>query len=165
MNYSAWSIIFEGRNSIISAASLAIGEVLSGLGGNGFELVGTVISMVSPMYLIVAVAFAIAMLKLMVALIKSYIMIIVQTITAPIQLLMNAMPGSKAFPEWLKKTASYLLPFPVAAVMFIFSAVMIGDPTKATILEWAGDANPFGINQGHEFYSTGNDKIWLPPFT
>lgn len=165
MSYSAWSIIFEGRNSIISAAALAIGEVLSGLGGNGIELAGTLISMVSPMYLIVAVAFAVAMLKLMVALIKSYIMIIFQTITAPIQLLMNALPGSKAFSEWLKKTASYLLPFPVAAVMFIFSAVMIGDPTNATIVEWAGEANPFGLNQNHEFYSTGDDKIWLPPFT
>ena len=165
LSYSAWSVIFEGRNSIISAAALAIGEVLSGIGTGGMELVGTVISLVSPMYLIVAVAFAIAMLKLMVALIKSYIMIIVQTVTAPLQILMNAMPGSKAFGEWLKTTASYILPFPVAAVMFIFAAVMVGDPTNATILEWAGEANPFGINPNHEFYSTGNDKMWLPPFT
>lgn len=166
MTYSAWGIIFEGRNSIISAAALAIGEVLSGLGTGALEVAGTVISMVSPMYLIVAIAFAIAMLKLMLALAKSYVMIIVQTVTAPVQLLMNAMPGSKSFSTWIKTTASYLLPFPVAAVMFIFSAVMIGDPTKATILKgWTGDANPFGINQGHDFYSTGNEKIWLPPFT
>lgn len=165
LSYSAWSVIFEGRNSIISAAALAIGEVISGLGTGAFEVVGTLISMVSPMYLIVAVAFAIAMIKLMVALLKSYVMIIVQTITAPVQILLNAMPGSKAFSQWLKTTASYILPFPVAAVMFIFAAIMVGDPTKATILEWAGDANPFGINTNHEFYSTGNDKMWLPPFT
>ena len=31
---------------------------------------------------------------------------------------MNAMPGSKAFSTWLKTTASYLIPFPVAAGMF-----------------------------------------------
>ncbi|MBP9670074.1 hypothetical protein KBD75_01585 [Candidatus Woesebacteria bacterium] len=166
MTYSAWGIVFEGRNSIISAAALAIGEVLSGLGTGALEVAGTLVSMVSPMYLIVAIAFAIAMLKLMLALAKSYVMIIVQTVTAPVQLLMNAMPGSKSFSTWIKTTASYLLPFPVAAVMFIFSAVMIGDPTKATILKgWTGDANPFGINQGHDFYSTGNEKIWLPPFT
>ncbi len=167
MTYSAWGVVFEGRNSIISAAALAIGEVLSGLGTGALEVAGTVVSMVSPMYLIVAIAFAIAMLKLMLALAKSYVMIIVQTVTAPVQLLMNAMPGSKSFSTWLKTTASYLLPFPVAAVMFIFSAVMIGDPTNATILKdgWIGDTNPFGINQQHDFYSTGNDKIWLPPFT
>lgn len=165
LSYSAWSVIFEGRNSIISAASLAISEVLSGIGTGAFELAGTIISLVSPMYLIVAIAFAIAMIKLMVALIKAYIMIIVQTITAPVQILMNAMPGSKAFGQWIKTTASYILPFPVAAIMFIFAAVMVGDPTQATIIEWAGDANPFGINQSHEFYSTGDEEIWLPPFT
>lgn len=169
LSYSAWSVIFEGRNSIISACALAIGEVLSGLGTGGFEVVGTIVSMVSIMYLIVAVAFAIAMLKLMVALLKSYIMIIVQTITAPIQILMNAMPGSKAFSSWLKTTASYLLPFPVAASMFILAAVFVGDPSGATILKsrsiFGDKANPFGINKSSEFYSTGNDKIWLPPFT
>lgn len=165
LNYSAWSVIFEGRNSIISAAALAIGEVISGLGTGLLEVAGTIVSMGTIMYLVVAVAFAISMLKLMVALIKAYVMIIVQTITAPVQILMNAMPGSQAFASWLKTTASYILPFPVAAVMFIFSAVMMGDPTKATILEWAGDANPFGINQSHEFYSTGDQSVWLPPFT
>lgn len=95
-------------------------------------------------------------------------MIIVQLVTAPLQILMNALPGSKAFSEWLKKTASYLVPFPVAAAMFIFSAVLIGDPTNATIFRDVlsnGSANPFGINQGHEFYSSFNEGMWLPPFT
>ena len=163
MNYSAWSVIFEGRNSIISAVSLAIGDVLSGLGTNGLELVGTLISWASPMYLIVAVAFAIAMLKLMFALVKSYVMLLIQLITAPVQILFNAMPGSKAFSGWLKRTASYLIPFPVAAAMFIFSAVLVGDPTQATILkDFGADANPFGVSSSP---LTSGDKVWLPPFT
>lgn len=159
MSYSA--IIFEGRNSIISAASLAIGEVLSGLGTGALEVAGTAISMVSPMYLIVAIASAIAMLKLMLALVKSYVMIIVQTVTAPVQLLMNAMPGSKSFSTWLKTTASYLLPFPVAAVMFIFSAVMIGDPTNATILKGGGigDTNPLGLISNMIFIALATTKF------
>ncbi len=177
LNYSAWSVLFEGRNSIVSAISLALGDILSGLGTGGLEALGTVISWVTPMYLVVAVYLAINMIKLMFALVKSYIMLIVQTVTAPVQILMNAMPGSKAFSDWLKKTASYLIPFPVAAAMFIFAAVLIGDPTKSTIfgdIFKTGSANPFGINSGHEFYSsydglwkngTGADSFWLPPFT
>lgn len=168
MNYSSWGIIFEGRNSIVSAVSLAIGDVLSGLGTGGIEALGSVISWVTPMYLVVAVYLAIQMLKLLFALLKSYVMIIVQLITAPVQILLNAVPGSKAFSDWLKKTASYIIPFPVAAAMFIFSAVLIGDPTNATIFRDVfsnGSANPFGINQSHEFYSTFNDGVWLPPFT
>lgn len=168
MTYSSWGIVFEGRNSIVSAVSLAIGDVLSGLGTGGLEALGTVISWVTPMYLVVAVYMAIQMIKLLFALIQSYVMIIVQLVTSPLQLLMNAMPGSKAFSNWLKKTASYIIPFPVAASMFIFSAVLIGDPTNATIFRDVfntGSANPFGINQGHEFYSSFNDAVWLPPFT
>ncbi|MFH2085887.1 MAG: hypothetical protein ABII21_03840 [bacterium] len=163
MSYSAWSVIFEGRNSIISAISSSIGGVLWGLGTGALGFAGAVVSMVSPMYLIVAVAFVIAMLKLMLALVKSYVMIIVQTITAPIQILMNAMPGSKAFSEWLKKTASYLIPFPVAACMFIFAAILVGNPTDKTLLGGSG-ANPFGVNEGADIYQN-RENMWLPPFT
>ncbi len=178
MSYSAWSVIFAGRNSIISAISSSIGSVLWNLGSGGLNIAGAVISMVSPMYLMVMIAFVIAMLKLMLALVKSYIMLIVQTITAPVQILMNAMPGSKAFSEWLKKTASYLIPFPVAAAMFIFSAVLVGNPSSRTsgaadffsgggldaIVNAGGDKNPFGIKDNAELYKNSND-IWLPPFT
>jgi hypothetical protein len=164
MSYSAWSVVFEGRNSIISAISSSIGSVLWNLGTGGLGIAGAVISMVSPMYLIVSVAFMIAMLKLMLALVQSYVMIIVQTISAPVQILMNAMPGSKAFSNWLKKTASYLIPFPVAASMFILSAVLVGNPTDATIMGTVGgDANPFGIKDS-AIYQSRND-MWLPPFT
>lgn len=162
LNYSAWGVLFEGRNSIVSAAALAIGDVLSGLGTGGLELAGTIISWLTPAYLVVAVYLAITMLKLMFALVKSYIMLLVQLITAPVQILFNALPGSKAFGEWLKKTASYLIPFPVAALMFIFAAVLVGDPTEATIFKGDG-ANPFGVNPAA--IAAPTDQIWLPPFT
>lgn len=166
MSYSAWSVIFAGRNSIISAIASSIDGVLSGIGTGGLQVIGKFISFVSPTYLIVAVAFAIAMLKLMFALVKAYVMLIVQTITAPVQILMNAMPGSKAFGEWLKKTASYIIPFPVAAAMFIFSAILVGNPTDKTILKDIdpNDANPFGVDQSHELYQNAS-QVWLPPFT
>jgi len=177
MSNSAWSILFSGRNSIISAVALAMREVVTGI--SSLALFGRVTTGVATLgaseifthalpYLLVAIWLAVTMLKLMFMLLKSYVMLIVQTVTAPVQILMNAMPGSKAFSEWLKKTASYLLPFPVAGAMFIMAAVFVGDPTKATLLknfDWR-DSNPFGINQNHEFYSDwDSNTIWLPPFT
>lgn len=165
LSHSAWSVIFEGRNSIISAVSGSLGGILWGLGTGGLGIAGAVISMVSPMYLIVAVAFAIAMIKLMVALIKAYIMVIVQTVTAPVQILLNAMPGSKSFSTWLKTTAAYLIPFPVAAAMFIFSAILVGNPADGKVLEgFGGDKNPFGVDQNADIYKN-RQNIWLPPFT
>ena len=170
MTYSAWSVIFAGRNSIISAVAQSIDTVLRNVGTGGLGVIGWIVSVASPTYLMVAIAFAIAMLKLMLALVKSYIMVIVQTITAPVQILMNAMPGSKAFSEWLKKTASYLIPLPIAAAMFIFSAVLVGNPADKTILGALGndgaieDGNPFGVDDSKPIYQNRND-IWLPPFT
>jgi hypothetical protein len=94
-------------------------------------------------------------------------MLLVQLITAPIQILFNAMPGSKAFSTWLKRTVSYLAPFPVAATMFIFAAILIGDPTDRTYLGSRGvklnDANPFTINTNIPLHQ--EEQIWLPPFT
>lgn len=168
LSYSAYSIIFEGRNSIVSGVSEAIDSVLAGLGTGALEVAGTILSWVDFAYLVVAVYLLIKMFTLMIALLKAYVMLIVQLITAPLQILMNALPGSKAFSSWLKKTASYLIPFPVAAAMFIFSAVLIGDPTKATLFNdgfYKGSANPFGIDQSHEFYSTSENSLWMPPFT
>lgn len=188
MSYSAWGVVFEGRNSIISAITASLQGILGSIGTGGVGLASGLavgldnaiqiltLGMVSPLYLFVVISFIIAMLKLMFALIKSYIMLIVQTVTAPIQILMNAMPGSKAFSEWLKKTASYLIPFPVAAAMFIFSAILIGNPKDAIVANdwWPGEAtsgigsspaaighqNPFGVKT-----IADGQTLWLPPFT
>jgi len=49
--------------------------------------------------------------------------------------------------------------------LFLFSAILVGNPTDATLLnEFGGDANPFGVDQGHEVYAN-REQIWLPPFT
>lgn len=182
LDYSAWSVIFEGRNTIISAVSQAITQALSGLGTGALGAVGKVGAFLSWLglgYLIAAVVLAVAMLKLMWQLVRCYFMLLVQTITAPVQILMNAVPGSKAFGTWLKTTASYLLPFPVVAAMFIFAAVLIGDPSRASILQGHGlygdDGNPFGINSSAPLYDnyggsatsgkSNTGSIWLPPFT
>lgn len=174
MDHSAWGVLFAGRNSIISVVAETIRQILyaNSLPGAILRTVGAGVTLgISELmvqaipYLIVAVWLAITMLKLIFVLTKSYIMLIIQTVTAPVQILMNAMPGSKAFSEWLKKTASYLIPFPVAAAMFLAAAMFIGNPTNSTKLGGDG-ANPFGINESHEFYqSWSTNDVWMPPFT
>lgn len=177
MSHSAWGVVFSGRNGIISVVSETIRQIL---GAN--SLPGTITRIVAGVatvgisevfvqaipYLLAAVWLAITMLKLVFLLTKSYLMLIIQTVTSPVQILMNALPGSKAFTEWLKKTASYIIPFPIAAVMFIISAILIGNPTNSTKLKSFDprDANPFGINENHDFYQGWQDNsVWVPPFT
>lgn len=168
MGGSAWNVIFEGRNSVIWAIAASINSLLSGVGGV-LKVVGKAGAIFSLTYLLAAVWLGVTMIKLLFTLVKAYVMLIVQTVTAPVQLLMNAMPGSKAFSEWLKKTASYLLPFPVVGAMFIMAAIFVGDPSRALLFKGTtlGDPNPFGINTNSEFYTAiGTDgKVWLPPFT
>lgn len=178
MTNNAWGIIFDGRNSIISAIADAMVQVLGGNSGGGLaaRVVGGVLTTgISELavqaipYLLVAVWLAITMLKLVFVLTQSYVMLIIQTVTAPVQILMNAIPGSKAFSEWIKKTASYLIPFPVAAAMFIVAAMFVKNPTNNTLLNGLDprDANPFGIvESGSTFYENwNNNDVWTPPFT
>lgn len=194
LSNSAFNVIFAGRDSIISAVSVAITSVLHGIGEsttlNGGDpsvgILASVVGMASWLgfgYLLAAIWLAFSMLKLMWELLKCYVMLIVQVVTAPLQILMNALPGSKAFSSWLKRTASYLLPFPVVASMFLMAAVLIGDPSRAVIVKDGttfygnADSNPFGINNDNEFYANYGEgrnftssgatgaSIWLPPFT
>lgn len=170
MSGSAWTVMFNGRNSIIWAIAASMDSLLAGVGTGVLAPLGKIAAIFSPTYLIAAVWLGVTMIKLMFTLVKAYVMLIIQTVTAPIQLLMNAMPGSKAFSEWLKKTASYLIPFPIVGAMFILAAIFVGDPSKTTLWNaniFGGDTNPFGINAGSSFYSaTGTTgTMWLPPFT
>lgn len=167
---SAWSVIFSGRNSVIWAVAAASDRLLSGVGDGLTGFLGKGAAIFSPSALFAAVWLGVTMIKLMFVLVKAYVMLIIQTVTAPVQILMNAMPGSKAFSEWLKKTASYLLPFPVVAAMFIFAAILVGDPSKSTLWNmgaYGSGNNPFGIDSSSSFYAqTGTDgSMWLPPFT
>jgi len=170
MSGSAWTVMFEGRNSVVWAVAAAIDSLLSGVGTGVLSVLGKAAAIFSPTYLIAAVWLGVTMIKLLFTLVKAYVMLIIQTVTAPVQLLMNAMPGSKAFSEWLKKTASYLIPFPIVGAMFIMAAVFVGDPSKSTLWNaniFGGDTNPFGINGNSDFYSStgAGGEIWMPPFT
>ncbi len=78
------------------------------------------------------------LVKLFISLLKNYLMVIIQIITAPLQLLPNAIPGSKAFMTWLKTLASYLAPFPIITALFLL-AIIFAIPSYQN--------NPFGVTK------------------
>ncbi len=92
------------------------------------------------LFLIFAVS--LQLLKLLFGLLKSYLMVIIHIITAPLQLLPNAIPGSKAFSTWLKNIAANLAPFPILTALFVL-AIILAVPGQTN----AGPSkdNPFGV--------------------
>lgn len=163
MEHTGWTVIFKGENKLIQDISTAITSLFLGI-----DLTDDIVNKLlaggprSLAYLVVSACLAIQMLKLIWTLAKSYIMLLIQVFTSPIQILMNAMPGSKAFSGWLKKTASYLAPFPIVAAMFLFSAILIGP----NIDYWETDPNntepnPFNTTP---LVSDYNSTFPLPPF-
>ncbi len=85
---------------------------------------------------IVGIGVILQLARLLFSLLKSYLMVIIQIITAPIQILPNALPGSKAFMTWLKTLAAYLAPFPMLTALLLFAAIF-ATPGMSK--------NPFGI--------------------
>lgn len=160
---NAYGVIFKGENAITKSVSDSITGALFGLSTNSKFWEKILDSPVSSLAsLIVAVALAIQMLKLVWTLGKAYIMLTIQVFTSPIQILMNAMPGSKAFSGWLKKTASYLAPFPIVAAMFIFAAILIGENNVTKMDGSKNDdiQNPFNVTNA----AINRSTVAFPPF-
>ena len=115
-------------------------ELIAGLLGDGLTVIG---------YLVIGVAVLFSMFKLFFQLLMSYIGIIISVITAPFQLMLNAIPGSNSFVNWIKGLLANVLVFPAIAILFLMAAVLTeGYHTSA---QW-----------GIEVTGTA-DKIWQAP--
>ena len=75
--------------------------------------------------------------KLFKILLKSYVMLVLNTIFAPMRLLMGAFPGSKEIGNWLKTIIGYLVPY--VAVFVIMMVYYFLQDVKGN----GGDANAF----------------------
>ncbi len=137
-------------NDAAGAAAKAVTNAVTGIieGGVG-AVVGFGTNVI--MYLIFAVAILISVFKLFFQLLISYVGLIFSTIFAPILLLFNAMPGSQSFSKWLKGIIANALVFPVAAMMLLVAAALIGE----------GDFK-IAANVGYNAHKNQFDKIALP---
>jgi hypothetical protein len=104
-------------------------------------------------YLIIAVAMLIAFFRTFFGLLMAYIGIIMATIFAPFQLLLNAFPGSNAFNQWIRGLAANAAVFPAVAIMLIVGAYLVGgeDTNPPLGISESGQTNGWGQEEGSGF--------------
>ena len=131
-----------------------IGQVLGGA-------LGTVASGLA--YLIIAVAIFIALFRTLIALVTAYVGIILAVIFAPIQLLINAFPGSDAFGKWLKGIFANAAVFQVAVVMIILGVYLGGSysPETSSTFGFNPVTNPSGLTSDGFMPPLISDGNWV----
>ncbi len=95
--------------------------------------------------LIVAVAVLIATFKLFFELLKSYATIVLMVVTAPIQLMIGAIPGKNTVSSWIKSLVGNLSAFPVVLMGFIMFRIFV-DGAMGT--QSGGFMPPFLLSNG-----------------
>jgi hypothetical protein len=128
--------LFTGNNPttkiVTSAVTGLIGLIVGGLKG-------AAIGAAAPpgiLMLIIAVAMLFGFVRLVFLLIDAYINIILSLITAPLQLMMEAIPGSNSFSSWFKNLISKLSVFPITSALILISGILTSYDSQTTPL-WA----------------------------
>lgn len=165
MSKNVFWLIMQGKDRIHSIASDAVANfVLSITGESG--LAGAAGWLSKPLaFVIIGLGVLVGMFKTLWQLIQSYFMIIVGTIIGPLQLLLNGLPGSKAFSNWIRNLLANAAVFPVVLAMMLFGAILMGPGTEKFAADGAL-SNPFNVNTG-QGYLPGNGSTsseWVPPF-
>lgn len=113
--------IFQNMGAFMGGAAWGSAEQI-GRGINNmfnlesiFSIFGGIASVLA--YMIIAVAILIAMFRTWFALISAYTQIIVAVVTAPFQIMLNALPGSNGFENWLKNLFANIAVFPAVITM------------------------------------------------
>ena len=94
--------------------------------------------------LVLAIAVLIGSVKLFFELLRSYATVVLAVVTAPIMLMLGAIPGRNAFMPWVKTIAGNLLPFPTILMVL----VMYYKFTDGTVREGGGFMPPFLLGSG-----------------
>ncbi len=130
-------------------------DVIKTIGGEGV-IEGSAASlsgwMSQPLvWVIITGALLFAAFKLFFTLLMAYIQIIVSVIVGPIQLTLNALPGSDAFSKWFRNLLANAMAFPATAAMFLFGGALMG------LTDTWGVAKGIGFKE----YTVGG---FIPPY-
>lgn len=142
------------QGSPVTTAATAVSSLVGDLLGNTTgSLVGGASGLLSQpiAFVIFAVAILFSIFKLFFSLLMSYIQIIIGAILGPLQLMMNAMPGSDAFSKWFRNLLANAMAFPAAALMLVFAAALTGQ-----------SGTTWKINDNIGFSGQSGVK-WIPP--
>ena len=108
-----------------------LGGMLGGSKGFITGLVGAPILLAVVVFLVLLFGF----IRLLFVLIDAYINIIISLLTAPFQLMMEAVPGTNAFNGWFRNLLSKIIVFPLTAVLLLVAAILTSQSVSTTI--WA----------------------------
>jgi len=90
--------------------------------------------------------------RIFITLLKAYAYILLLVALAPIYILANAIPGSRAFSSWIKNLASKLTTFPIIIFHLVVAAILVG-------------AEGWGANPGGVGFQASQAELqgWSPP--
>lgn len=154
-NQNIFRVMLNNFANFVGGPANVFGEIInqfigtSGVAGAVGKVLG--ISGSALAALIISIALLFVMFKLFFSLLGSYISIVVSVIFAPIQLLMDVLPGQSGFAGWFMGLIANILVFPATVFMLTLAAVLVGP---------GSGGNPWGVqNPGYGEAGTG----WVPP--
>lgn len=109
--------------------------LLGGLAAGPKGLVTGLVSAPLLLTLLILVVLIFGFVRLVFMLLDAYINIIIALLTAPFQLMMEAVPGTNSFANWFKHLLSKILVFPITAILLMVSAILTSQEVSQTM--WA----------------------------
>ncbi len=135
--FQAWddvAALFTGGGQHV-AGWIIVPGIIGGLAGGGKGLLLGLLSAPLALTLIILIVLLFGFIRLVFMLIDAYINIIISLLTAPFQLMMEAVPGTNAFNGWFRNLFSKIIVFPLTAVLLMVAAYLTSQQVSASI--WA----------------------------
>jgi hypothetical protein len=119
---------------VATFAGPIIGFLVSGGSLKGLAA-GTLLSGPVLLSVILIIILLFGFIRLVFMLLDAYINIIVALLTAPFQLMMEAIPGTNSFSAWFRNIVSKLITFPVTIILLLVAAILTSQDNSGAI--WA----------------------------
>lgn len=136
----AWNDVggaLSGNNPVVKGLSVIVPGILGLLVGGGKGLVAglTIFSGPGLLILIILLVLLFGFIRILFMLIDAYINIIIALLTAPFQLVLEAIPGSTSFASWMRHLISKLIVFPITIMLLLVAAILTSSDVSTSI--WA----------------------------
>lgn len=118
--------------TVAKYAGPVIGFLINGPKG---ALAGTLLSGPVLLSVILVVILLFGFIRLVFMLLDAYINIIIALLTAPFQLMMEAIPGTNSFTSWFRNLISKLIAFPITVTLLLVAAILTSEDNSSAI--WA----------------------------
>ncbi len=122
----------EPGTTIAKYAGPVIGFLINGPKG---AAAGTLLSGPVLLSVILVVILIFGFIRLVFMLLDAYINIIIALLTAPFQLMMEAIPGTNSFASWFRNLLSKLIAFPITVTLLLVAAILTSEDNSGAI--WA----------------------------